>query len=99
MSPMRRIAFLLLLLPAACDLQQDPLEKAGTWKPVGANEANLRVMIADPADLAGRPIARTQPANVAVNAIDRLLADKVKPLAVTNTSSVGGGSGGSSAGQ
>lgn len=95
---MPRICLLLLLLPAACDLHQDPLMKQGTWQPTGANEANLRVMVADPSDLAGRPVVAGQPASTPVHAIDRLLTDKVKELPVITTSDVGSG-GGSSAGQ
>ena len=30
---------------------EDPLTRPGLWTPIGANDANLRVMIADPKDL------------------------------------------------
>jgi type IV pilus biogenesis protein CpaD/CtpE len=58
----------------------DPYQRAGTWKPSGANEANLRAMVADPADLVhgrGDNVAMGQTAAVAV---ERLRAGKIKRL-------------------
>lgn len=52
-----RTRLMLLLLPvlslAAC--KQDPFERPFTWTATGANDANLRAMVADTRDLtAGR---------------------------------------------
>jgi hypothetical protein len=58
----------------------DPYQRAGTWNPSHTNEANLRVMVANPADLVhgrGDNLAIGQTAAIAV---ERLRADKVKPL-------------------
>jgi hypothetical protein len=77
---MRPTALLLLLLVVAgCD-QLDPYQRAGMWRPNGANDADLRAMVAVPADLVmARPAA---PANggLAVEALDRLRQDRVRPL-------------------
>jgi len=65
---------------AGCAGLADPMERAGTWQPRGANEANLRAMIANPADLErgeGDPRGR---ARQAAGAIERLEDDAVKPL-------------------
>ena len=64
---MRRLLCWAVLLPVAgCGSVVDIYERPGTWRPVGANDANLRAMIADPDDLvtgvadrqAGRPGGR-----------------------------------------
>lgn len=58
----------------------DPYQRAGTWNPSHANEANLRAMVANPADLVhgrGDNIAIGETAAVAV---ERLRAGKIKPL-------------------
>ncbi len=39
----------LLLALAACG--PEPFDREGTWRATGANEANLRAMVADPAHL------------------------------------------------
>ncbi len=70
----------------------EPFDRPNTWRPTGANAANLAVMAARPAELArGRG---TGPADgqVAAAAVDRLRYGRVKPIGDTN----GGGGGGSS---
>lgn len=99
-----RIAFLLavLLLPAGCGLNSDPMKQPGTWEPTGANDINLRAMVADPADLGGRITSASTPAALPVRAIDNMNADKAKPLYAPETTSAygsGGGGGGASATQ
>ena len=91
---MRRAARLaagpLLALLSGC-AGPDPYGFPYTWRPTGANDANLAVMAARPADLArGRG---TGPADgqVVAAAVDRLRSGRVKPLA-------GGDAGGAASG-
>ena len=79
---LRPIAPLLLLLVgvAGCDTNIDPYQREGVWRPNGANAANLRAMVAVPADLvAARPAAPGNGGLVAA-ALDRLREDRVRPL-------------------
>lgn len=47
--PKRIAALLPLILVAGC--AAEPFERPGTWRATGANEQNLRAMVANPADL------------------------------------------------
>jgi pilus assembly protein CpaD len=59
-----------------------------------ANATNLGLMVASPADLvSGRPMTGTQ-AQVAVNAMQRYLTDRVKPPPQPTATPFGGGGGG-----
>lgn len=81
------VAGSLATLLAGC-AGPDPYHFPHTWRPTGANDANLAAMAARPADLArGRG---TGPADgqVIATAVERLRSGRVKPLAE--------GSGGSS---
>lgn len=77
---MSRLNILVLLLVlAGCDFT-DPYRRAGIWRPVGANEANLRAMMVAPSDLAvAAPSARAD-GGMAAAAIRRLRQDRVRPL-------------------
>ena len=80
---MRRLAIrtpLLLLLGAAGCATVDPTERAGTWQPIGANEANLRAMIANPADLSRGRAGADADGEVAAEAVARYRAGKVRKL-------------------
>ena len=58
----------------------DPYNFPNTWRPTGANDANLAVMAVRPADLArGRGTGRSD-AQVAAAAVDRLRSGRVKAL-------------------
>ena len=58
----------------------DPYDFPHTWRPTGANDANLAAMAVRPADLArGRGTGPTD-AQVAAAAVDRLRAGRVKAL-------------------
>lgn len=88
-----------LLAASGCAGLNDPFERPGTWTPRGANDANLRAMIANPADLErgeGDPRGRGRQAS---NAIERLEDDKVNPLPDVRASNVGrsGATGGTGA--
>ena len=75
---MRRVLWLLALLPAGgCDVYQRP----GTWVPVGANDANLRAMIADPDDLVTGVADRQADGQVVAAAVARYRSGQVKGLA------------------
>lgn len=83
------------LLGAGCAGLADPFERPGTWTPRGANDANLRAMIVDPAHLErgeGDPRGRGRQAT---NAIERLEDDKLHQLPDVRSSTVGstGGTG------
>lgn len=71
----------LALLPALAGCAvTDPLYQEGLWRPTGANEANLRLMVAVPSDLAQGVAARGADGHGAARAVDRLRRGQVKPL-------------------
>ncbi|MDO9709135.1 hypothetical protein [Paracraurococcus lichenis] len=80
---MRFRRYIPLLLPllatAACDAL-DPYKREGNWRPAQVNEANLAVMVANPAELRRGTGAPGTAGFVATGAIERLRADRVKPL-------------------
>jgi hypothetical protein len=78
MTMMRATALLLLAL-AGCD-KTDPYLRGGTWRPNGANEANLRAMVVVPSDLAAATPAGPADGGLAAAAVDRLRNDRVRPL-------------------
>lgn len=75
-----RAAPLLLLLAACGPLTQDPFDRPGTWRATGANEANLRAMVAEPRDLQQGRAAPTTRGQAATPGVDRLLAGQVPRL-------------------
>jgi hypothetical protein len=92
----------LLSALAACGTPPGwPMEREGAWRPTGVNDANLRLMVADPSDLtAGRGTDRRVGPG-ATDAVDRLNRDRVRPLPDTAIARVGGSgaaSGGASGG-
>jgi hypothetical protein len=79
---MTRVSMLLLPLLvalAACN-QVDPYTREGNWRPNGANDANLRAMVAVPADLVAATPASPADGHLAAAAVDRLRHDTVRPL-------------------
>jgi hypothetical protein len=95
---MTRIALLLPLLVAltGCD-QVDPYTRPGNWRPNGANDANLRAMVAVPADLAVATPASPADGNLAAVALARLRTDSVRSLPDSGLAEITPISGGSSA--
>lgn len=69
---------LILALLGGC--VADPYEVPGTWRPLGANEQNLRAMAARPADVLGGGGDLRADGQRAGNAVERWRADRVKPL-------------------
>jgi len=78
-TTMAATGLLLLLGLAACQ-QTDPYRREGVWHPNGANDANLRAMVAVPADLASATPPRPADGGLAVAAVARLRHDQVRPL-------------------
>lgn len=86
----------------------DPYRRPGMWSPTGANQANLAAMAVNPEDLIqGHGATEGIPAVMVSTPVDRVLADKPKPLPDASQSggssggagaSAGGGGGGASAG-
>lgn len=81
---MRLLPLLLLLLPAACN-QMDPYTRSGMWQPVGVNSRNLAAMVANPDDLVQGHGSTGANSPLAINAVTRLMAGKVKPLSGTSS--------------
>lgn len=78
---MIRLAALLLLMLAVTGCQKlDPYEREDAWRPNGANAANLRAMVAVPADLVAGRLAAPANGSLAVEALTRLRQDRVRPL-------------------
>jgi hypothetical protein len=75
----RSIALLLMLGLAGCDAI-DPYSRAGAWHPNGANDADLRAMVAVPSDLALATPASPADGTLAAAALTRLRRDQVRPL-------------------
>jgi hypothetical protein len=71
---------LLLLLGLAACQQTDPYQREGVWRPNGANAANLRSMVAVPADLASATPESPADGSLAAAAVARLRHDQVRAL-------------------
>jgi len=78
---------IVLVFLASCT---DPMERPGTWNvsTSHSNDANLRVMIANPHDLVEGRGQDVSAGDEAAPPVARLLAGKRYPLPVENTSSV-----------
>ncbi len=86
---MRRLLCVAVLLPVtACVGPFDIYERPGNWRPVGANDANLRAMIADPDDLVTGVADRQADGQVVAAAVARYRAGKVKDLPDASISKV-----------
>ncbi len=79
----------LLLIALLCGCATDDLERPGTWRPSGANDANLRAMIAEPSHLRSGVAARTERAEPATQAIQRLQTDRRRPLPDSRAAQIG----------
>jgi hypothetical protein len=73
------LALPLLAATAGCE-NFDPYQRAGTWRPAGANEQNLVTMAAQPAERVRGTGAQGASGAAASAAIERLRADRLKPL-------------------
>ena len=80
------------LLLAGC--AQDQLRAPGTWTPTGANERNLRAMIADPQDLWRGQASATSRGAAGAMPVAVMLDGKPRKLGAVHTSSAAGSEGG-----
>ncbi len=88
----------LLLASLAGCAATDPLTREGAWHPVGANDANLRAMIADPQDLVNGVPSRLADGGMAAAAVARYHAGRVKPLPDSGLAAIAVQGSGSSSG-
>jgi hypothetical protein len=79
----------LLALGAAAGCTEDQFERPGTWRPTGANEANFRLMVADPAQLRPGVGVGTDRGQAGSGPITRLEAGRRAPLPDTRVSKIG----------
>ena len=87
---MRGLGWLIgavLLSGCAYDLT-DPYQRPGTYRPFGDNDANLRVMVANPADLVEGSGPAGASGKEAAPPVARLLAGKRYPLPDLNAATV-----------
>jgi hypothetical protein len=86
---MRR-AILLVLLLGGCE-QIDPFTREGAWRPIRANEANLRIHVADPAMLDRGVDDRRADGAVTAAAVQRYRTDRVQATGGGGAAPTGGG--------
>jgi hypothetical protein len=72
---------------AGCSSADRSWNGPGLWTAPGSNDANLRTMIVNPADLANGQAAATSRGPAAATPVGRLLTDKRYPLPTQNTTS------------
>src|ERR1700688_4869123 len=85
----RGICLIVLLLGTGCSYDLgDPLQRPGTWKPLSDNDANLRVMVANPHDLVEGTRLDASTGAEAAPPVARLLSGKRYPLPAQNASSI-----------
>lgn len=82
-----RHAALLLVLLGGCE-QIDPYTRPGNWRPLGSNEANLRVHVADPAMLDRGVDDPRADGHVMAAAVHRYRTDRVRVLPVSGVARV-----------
>jgi hypothetical protein len=67
----------------------DPTQREGTWMPTGDNDANLRIMVANPHDLIEGAGQGASAGAEAAPPVARLLAGKRYPLPKVDASAIG----------
>ena len=84
------IIMLALLALAGCALagcdRVDPYKREGIWRPMGANDANLRAMVTVPSDLVAASRETRADGGRAAAALVRLRNDRVRPLPASGIS-------------
>jgi hypothetical protein len=87
---MHRLGWLLVvLLVTGCAYDMsDPYRRPGTWNPVADNDANLRVMVANPHDLVEGTGQGASAGAEAASPVARLLAGKRYSLPTLNASDI-----------
>jgi hypothetical protein len=89
-----RLLFLLGFLMSGC--AQDPFERPATWslppEGLGANDSNLRAMVANPQDLSSpRDEESTSVGSLSTRPVDLLLEGRRARLPSVNASTIGAG--------
>jgi hypothetical protein len=87
MHPIVWLIGMLLLSGCAYDLS-DPYQRPGTYNPTGVNDANLRVMVANPHDLVEGTGTGASTGAQAAPPVARVLAGKRYPLPQLNAADV-----------
>jgi hypothetical protein len=85
-----KYSLILVVIVGGC-AAQDPFNRPGTWAPLGNNDANLRVMVADPNDLSTGVDGSGSLSAEASPAVKRLLAGHRRPIPVINASQIDSG--------
>ena len=85
-----RYCLLLLMLATGCG-PLDPFERPYTWSSSDNNDANLRVMVVNPSDLAAGVDRPGSLSAEATRPVVRLLSGRRAPLSVSNASQIGNG--------
>jgi hypothetical protein len=86
---MYRFGWLLVaLFVTACNDMSDPYLRPGTWNPRADNDANLRVMVANPRDLVEGTGQGGSAGAEAAPPVARVLAGKRYPLPALNASGI-----------
>ncbi|HEY7577620.1 MAG TPA: hypothetical protein VH855_08485 [Acetobacteraceae bacterium] len=73
---------------AGCGYLGDPYQRPGTYRPTSDNDANLRVMVVNPADLVEGTGSGVPTGGEAAPPVARLLAGKRYPLPDLNAATV-----------
>ena len=84
----------LMLIALLCGCATSHLEQPGTWRPIGANDINLRAMVSDPAHLRAGVAASTERGAPAALAIRLLNTNRRRPLPDTRAAQIGAVAGG-----
>ena len=86
---MRRAPLLTLMVLVGCtgDNVLGP-DRPGTWRPMGANYANLQAQVADPAHLDRGVAAATERGAQGADPVTRLLEDRRRALPITRTTNI-----------
>lgn len=85
---MRCIFTALVLLPLAACSVFDPYVREGTWRPTGANNANLAAQIIHPSDLVRGVDYAPMDGTMTTAAVSRYRTGKVKPLPDSSISTI-----------
>lgn len=85
--------FALILLLAGCSFTTDPFHRPFTWHATDSNDANLRVMLVDPNDLAQGVDAPNSLSAEAAPPVKRLLTGQRTKLPAVDASTVGNDAG------
>jgi hypothetical protein len=89
----RATAIAIAAMAAGCSPKYE-IDRPGTWQPTGANDFNLKAMVADKADLTSGAASTTDRGNVAARAVTRLYTDRRRALQDVSLSKIGPGTSG-----